>query len=53
MPIRSNTFNIVTSSGGFGNIPGTDKAIREAFRILKRGANLFMADGTINKEDFC
>lgn len=52
MPIRSNTFNIVTSSGGFGNIPGTDKAIREAFRIFKRGANLFMADGTINKEDF-
>jgi len=52
MPIRSEAFDIVVSSGGFGNIPGTDKAIQETFRILKRGGNLFMADGTIRGKDF-
>jgi ubiquinone/menaquinone biosynthesis C-methylase UbiE len=52
MPIRSEAFDIVVSAGGFGNISGTDRAINEAFRILKRGSSMFMADGTINEEDF-
>jgi SAM-dependent methyltransferase len=52
MPICSKAFDIVASSGGFGNIVGTDKALYEAFRILRRGGNLFMADGTIKEEDF-
>lgn len=52
MPIRSETFDIVASSGGFGNIAGTNKALQEAFRILKKDGILFMADGTVKKEDF-
>ncbi len=52
MPIRSETFDIVSSAGGFGNIPYTDKALQETFRVLKRGGKLYMADGTIKREDF-
>lgn len=52
MPIRSEAFDVVASAGGFGNIPKTDKAIQEAFRILKRGGKLFMADGIVKEEDF-
>lgn len=51
-PIRSGVFDAVTSSGGFGNIPGTDKALQEASRVLKLGGTLFMADGTLKEEDF-
>jgi ubiquinone/menaquinone biosynthesis C-methylase UbiE/uncharacterized protein YbaR (Trm112 family) len=53
MPIRPNTFDIVTSAGGFGNIvPGKGKAIEEAFRVLKQGGTLFMVDGIIEEESF-
>lgn len=53
MPISSNALDIVCSAGGFGNIaPGKGKAIREAFRVLKKGGTLFMADGIIEEESF-
>jgi len=52
MPIRSGVLDVVTSSGGFGNIPGADKALQETSRVLKLGGTLFMADGTLKEEDF-
>jgi ubiquinone/menaquinone biosynthesis C-methylase UbiE/uncharacterized protein YbaR (Trm112 family) len=52
MPINSNVLDLICSSGGFGNIPNTDKAINQAYRVLKKGGVLFMADGKITQESF-
>jgi ubiquinone/menaquinone biosynthesis C-methylase UbiE len=50
MPISSNVFDIVSSAGGFGNIAGSDRAINEAYRVLKKGGVLFMSDGRVTQK---
>jgi ubiquinone/menaquinone biosynthesis C-methylase UbiE/uncharacterized protein YbaR (Trm112 family) len=49
MPIRSNSFDMVTSRGGFSNIPETHKAIKEAHRILKQTGTLLIIEGEMTK----
>jgi ubiquinone/menaquinone biosynthesis C-methylase UbiE len=49
MPIRSDSFDIVTSRGGFSNIPAPIKALREAHRVLKRTGNLLICEGKITE----
>jgi ubiquinone/menaquinone biosynthesis C-methylase UbiE/uncharacterized protein YbaR (Trm112 family) len=52
MPIHSNSFDIVTSYGGFSNIPNTDKALVETYRILKKRGLLYVCEGKITQESF-
>jgi SAM-dependent methyltransferase len=51
-PIKSNTIDAVTSSGGFGNISNTHLALKEAFRILKPNGKLYMLDSDLDMEVF-
>lgn len=51
MPLRSESVDVVVSSGGFGNIPYQYAAFSEAYRILRRGGKLYIADGMIYRED--
>jgi ubiquinone/menaquinone biosynthesis C-methylase UbiE len=50
MPIRSESFDTVTSRGGFSNIPEPDKAIKEAHRVLKRSGTLLISEGKITQD---
>lgn len=52
LPIKDSSLDIVVSAGGFSNIPDQDMALREAFRVLKPGGILYMAEGGILHEDF-
>jgi len=49
MPIRSDSFDAVTSRGGFCNIPETFKALKEAHRVLKRTGTLLIYEGVITE----
>ena len=49
MPIRSDSFDIVTSRGGFSNIPTPYTALKEANRVLKRAGALLICEGTITE----
>ncbi|NPA97290.1 MAG: class I SAM-dependent methyltransferase [Crenarchaeota archaeon] len=52
LPLRDCSLDVVTSAGGFGNIDRNDVALREAFRVLKPGGAVYMAEGGILREDF-
>jgi len=52
LPLKSGSLDVVTSAGGFSNIDHQDEALREAFRVLKPGGMLYMAEGGILREDF-
>jgi len=52
LPIKDNSLDMVVSAGGFGNIDRQDEALREAFRALKPGGAVYMAEGGILREDF-
>jgi len=52
LPIRDNSLDIVVSAGGFSNISGHDRALREAYRVLKPGGRLYMIEGGVLREDF-
>ena len=52
LPIKDNSLDMVVSAGGFSNIPDQGMALREAFRVLKPGGALYMAEGGILREDF-
>jgi len=52
LPIKDNSLDMVVSAGGFGNIDRQDEALREAFRVLKPGGAVYMAEGGILREDF-
>ncbi|WFO74952.1 methyltransferase domain-containing protein [Desulfurococcaceae archaeon MEX13E-LK6-19] len=52
MPIKDGSIDVVVSAGGFSNIPGHEKALREAYRVLKPGGLLYMAEGGILPDDF-
>jgi SAM-dependent methyltransferase len=51
-PIKTGSFDCVDSSGGIANIPGSNRAISEAYRVLKRGGKLFMADSDLDPASF-
>ena len=51
-PIASGSLDGIDSSGGIANIAGSHLAIKEAFRILRPGGKLFMADMDIDPESF-
>jgi SAM-dependent methyltransferase len=44
MPFKSESFDFVVDSGGFGNVDGSDLALSEASRVLKIGGMLFLND---------
>jgi ubiquinone/menaquinone biosynthesis C-methylase UbiE len=52
MPLKSDSFDLVISSGGIGNISFNYLALAETYRVLKSGGKLIFADGVIAEEDF-
>ncbi len=44
MPIRSESLDSVVDNGGFGNVEGSDVALKKACRVLKSGGTLFLND---------
>jgi len=52
IPIKTNSVDIVVSSGGFGNIPMNYIAFHEVYRILRPGGYLYIADGITHLENF-
>ena len=51
MPFKDNSIDIVSDRGGIGNCEGVkDKALKEAFRVLKPGGKLITSTGFVNKE---
>ncbi len=42
VPIKSDCLDYVVDSGGFGNVNYTDRAVSEAFRILRSGGGLHL-----------
>ena len=52
MPIREGSFSAVTSLGGFSNIDSDHvSAVREAFRVLRRGGLLCILEGWFSKKE--
>lgn len=51
MPPRSNSIDIVSEIGGFGEISGCEVAIGEAYRVLKTGGHLFSYNSVAEKGD--
>jgi arsenite methyltransferase len=54
LPFRDNEFDVIISNGAFNLIPEKAKALSEAFRVLKSGGRLMMADqiliGVLSRE---
>ncbi|MBI5248563.1 MAG: methyltransferase domain-containing protein, partial [Desulfomonile tiedjei] len=44
LPFPHQNFDVIISSGVFNLIPDKAKALKEAFRVLKAGGRLMMAD---------
>lgn len=44
LPFEDNTFDVVTCSQSFHHYPDTDKALREAYRVLKKGGIYIISD---------
>lgn len=44
LPIRNESIDYVTDSGGFGNVDNNNIALAEAYRVLKSGGYLFLND---------
>lgn len=51
MPLRSNSIDMVSDIGGFGEISGSEVAIGEAYRVLKAGGYLFSYNSVAEKVD--
>ncbi len=51
-PLRSGSIDCVDSAGGIANIPGSNRAISEAYRVLKHGGKLFMSDIDLDPDSF-
>ncbi len=51
-PIRNDSLDIVSGLGAFGNIAGTETALQEVFRVLRKGGRLFLVDGIIQEDGF-
>lgn len=47
MPLKSESFDFIVDSGGFGNIEESNLALNEAFRVLKTGGILFLNDAEV------
>jgi len=52
MPLKSDSIDTIGEIGGFDNIQGSVKAIRESYRILKPNGTLFSYNSTIEPDDF-
>ena len=51
MPLQSNSIDLVSDAAGINNIPEeTDKAAREAYRILKPGGTLYSLNLVFDRE---
>ena len=44
LPFKDNTFDVVTCSQSFHHYPDTDKAMKEAYRVLKSGGIYILSD---------
>lgn len=51
MPIKNETFDVVSNNGGISNIGGQREALSEVYRVLKRGGYFFSCDGELVQED--
>ncbi len=51
MPFKDNSVDIISDGGGIGNCIGDRRmALKEAYRVLKRGGLLVTATGFVNRE---
>ncbi len=51
MPVKNETFDYIGDLGGFSNIARAEKAITEAYRVLKKGGTMFTVDLVVKEED--
>jgi len=49
MSVKDNTFDYIASIGAFGNVPETEKTVRELYRILKPQGKIVMNGSYIEK----
>ena len=51
MPVRSESFDVVSSFGGISNIIDDNEAVKEIYRVLKPGGYLVACELEVPKED--
>jgi len=51
IPIKEETFDYIGDLGGLSNVADAEKAVTEAYRVLKKGGTMFSIDLVIKEED--